>query len=447
MIKKDLSINDLLDKEGYKCSCGRTHYTKVELVDIDSGAIKRVPEYVKYYLQKKKVYIIEDENTYRVCGKDVCNLLKNFGIKVKEYIFENGVEPNEHYINLARKNYNKSCEMIITVGTGTLNDIGKIVANENNVPYMIIATAPSMDGFASSTSSIISNGLKVSVNSKCPEIIVGDLDILCDSPMILIAAGLGDIIAKYTSLCEWKIANMVTGQYFCQYIYDSITKVLRKCIDNSDWIIDRDRQAIKSVMESMVLSGIFASFAQCSNPVSGTEHYISHIWDMQGQEFGNRVDYHGIQCAIGTIETLKMCSLMKDIKPDVNKAIEKFDSFDYEDWKKVMISKLGNSAYPMIENEKKEGKYDKVKHKERLKIIVEKWDEIQALIADLPNPKYIEDIMKRLKVPSSIQDLDKTKENTYYASLLTKDIRDKYILTRLLFDIGELDDVLDKIYK
>lgn len=62
-----------------------------------------------------------------------------------------------------------------------------------------------------------------------------------------------------------------------------------------------DKKAVTAVFEGLILCGAAMKFAGVSRPASGIEHYLSHIWDMRGVEFGTPVELHGIQCAVGTL--------------------------------------------------------------------------------------------------------------------------------------------------
>ncbi len=77
------------------------------------------------------------------------------------------------------------------------------------LPYIIIATAPSVDGFASDCAPLIVKNMRVTYEAKVPNAIIGDITILKDAPMDMIAAGVGDILGKYTCLVDWKLANMI----------------------------------------------------------------------------------------------------------------------------------------------------------------------------------------------------------------------------------------------
>ena len=88
-----------------------------------------------------------------------------------------------------------------------------------NIPYIIIGTAPSMDGFASDGSSMIVDGVKVTIASKCPHAIILDTEILAAAPLRMLQAGLGDMLAKYVSICEWRISHIILSLIHILEIY------------------------------------------------------------------------------------------------------------------------------------------------------------------------------------------------------------------------------------
>ena len=105
--------------------------------------------------------------------------------------------------------FDTGCDLIISVGSGVINDIGKILSNVTGRKYIIVGTAPSMDGYASATSSMSMDGLKVSLNSRCADVIIGDTNILRQAPEHMLKAGLGDMLAKYVSIAEVDILGIV----------------------------------------------------------------------------------------------------------------------------------------------------------------------------------------------------------------------------------------------
>ena len=174
----------------------------------------------------------------------------------------------------------------------------------------------------------------------------------------MLKAGLGDMIAKYISICEWRIGNMITGEYYCENVAQLIRSALRRCVDNSPKLLQRDEEAIKAVFEGLVIGGAAMAYAGVSRPASGVEHYFSHIWDMRGLEFETSVSLHGIQCAIGTLIAIKLYEKIRKLSPEHQKALDYVKGFDYTNWSEELIKLLGKGAFEMIEIEKKEQKYN-----------------------------------------------------------------------------------------
>lgn len=443
---KEFDISDLISRGKFTCKCGKLHDPKIKKAIIRSGAVNDVCAAIEE-LGGKKAFVIDDVNTHKAAGKKVISILNAAGVPHTLYTFkETRSEPDEHAIGSIMLHYDSSCDIIVSVGSGVINDLGKIAADVAGVPYIIVGTAPSMDGYASGTSSVIRDSLKVSVNSRCPDIVIGDLDILAEAPMRMIQSGLGDMVAKYISIVEWKISKIINDEYYCDDIADLIIAGLDKCVKNAKGIVSRDKEAVRAVMEGMVLSGVAANYASVSRPVSGMEHYFSHVWDMRMVEFGTPADFHGIQCGIGTIDSIKVYEHIKKLVPSKEKALEYAKSFSYEDWKKILVKNLGKSADAMIENEAKEHKYDVEAHKARLDKIIAHWDEIIAVINTLPSYDEITALFDTVGAPKTVAEIGLSAEEERMAFLISKDIRDKYIGSRLLWDIGELDETASIIF-
>ena len=107
-----------------------------------------------------------------------------------------------------------------------------------------------------------------------------------------------------------------------------VRAALRACVDNADGVVARDPKAVRAVMEGLVLSGVAADWAGVSRPVSGVEHYFSHIWDMRALEFGSPFDLHGIQCGIGTLYALRGYEALAKTTPNPERANRRFAAFD-----------------------------------------------------------------------------------------------------------------------
>ncbi|MBQ8816669.1 MAG: sn-glycerol-1-phosphate dehydrogenase [Lachnospiraceae bacterium] len=423
------------------CSCGKLHETAVDDVIVEKGAVNRLPELLERY-GAVKPFVLADCNTFAVAGEQVCRVLMSHDIPHTKYVFEKSPEPDEHGVGSAVMHFDASCDIIIGVGSGVINDISKIVSNTSGRPYIIVATAPSMDGYASATSSMIMDGLKVSLPSACAKVIVGDIDILKQAPLHMLKSGLGDMLAKYVSICEWRIAHIIVGEYYCEQIADMVRNALKKCIENAEGLLKREEVAVKAVFEGLVLGGIAMSYAGVSRPASGMEHYISHIWEMRALETGGSVELHGIQCAVGTLMTAGLYEQLVKMVPDKEKALAYAATFDYKQWSQELLAFLGKGAETMIALEEKEHKYDVALHAERLDRILANWDTILTIIKEeLPSAAEIEKILDSIQAPKTPEEIGAETDKLKITLLATKDIRDKYVLSRLLWDLGIWDEM------
>ena len=427
------------------CSCGKVHTIAIDEVVIGSGAVKRLPEFVKKY--GKKPFVVADRNTYAAAGETVCALLKAAGIPYGSFVFKDkALEPDEHAVGAAFMHYDPSCDVIVGVGSGVINDICKILSNISGHPYIIVGTAPSMDGYASATSSMSRDGVKVSLPSRCADVIIGDTDILKTAPDHMLRSGLGDMLAKFVSIAEWRIAHIITGEYYCEEVAQLIRTAVKKCVDNAQGLLRREDAAIEAVFEGLVIGGVAMAYAGVSRPASGVEHYFSHVWDMRGLEFGTKVDLHGIQCAMATMKAVELYEQVMQLQPDYEKAKAYVERFDPEDWNCRLREFLGGAAEAMIELEKKEGKYRKDTHEARFLLIQKNWDAIlEILRQELPAAESLRKLLDQVGISRDLNTIGVDTACAKQTFRATKDIRDKYVLSRLAWDLGILEDLCEEL--
>lgn len=425
------------------CPCGRDHKAAIDHVIVGSGVLAELPELIDRY-GCKKPFLLADQNTWEAAGEKAARYLQDHKIAYTVYVFPTkSLEPDEKAVGGAVMHFDHSCDLVIGIGSGVINDIGKILSHLSGRPYFIVGTAPSMDGYASATSSMSRDGLKVSIDSRCANVIIGDTQILSQAPLHMLSSGIGDMLAKYVSIAEWRIAHIITGEYYCEEVAELIRQAVKKCVEHADGLMQRQENAVQAVFEGLVIGGIAMAYAGVSRPASGVEHYFSHVWDMRGLEFGTPVDLHGIQCATATLTALRLYEQIKNTVPDEKKAASYVDAFRYEDWKKQLRDFLGRSAETMIELEQREGKYRKDTHPARFRIIREHWDEIQKILREeLPDVQEFEGLLKRLHIPTEPEQLGVDGETLRMTFRATKDIRDKYVLSRLAWDLGILDEMM-----
>ncbi len=424
------------------CKCGKVHAPIECEVVIGKGAALRLPELVRAF-GARRPFLLSDVNTHEAAGTYIADILKGSDISFAEYIFpDKHLEPDERAVGSAFMHYDRSCDMIIGIGSGVINDIGKILSVMLGIKYIIVATAPSMDGYASASSSMTRDGLKVSLPTRSADAVLGDTDILKAAPLHMLKSGIGDMLAKYISLGEWKIAHIITGEYYCESVACLVRDALERCVKNAEGLLSRDEEAIEAVFEGLVIGGIAMAYAGVSRPASGVEHYFSHVWDMRGVEFGTPVDLHGIQCGVGTLYAARVYDLIRKTVPNKEKALAYVAEFDREKYECKLREFIGTGAESMIAAELRDGKYDVGKHSVRLDVIIENWDRILDVInSKIPTADEISALLEIIEAPRSSSEFGIPEEELSAVFAATKDIRDKYVASRLAFDLGIIDEI------
>ena len=444
----EMSFQELLDPKGYDCpACGRHHFTGLKAFEAGRGAVNQLPGMLKK-LGISRPFVVCDKNTYKAAGEKVEALLAASGIPCKLFtLSQEHVEPDEFSVGSIVMAYDPASDGIVAVGSGVINDCCKVAAHAIGVPQVVVGTAPSMDGYASDSSSMHVNSVKSTVYNACPVGIICDSEIMSQAPMRMLWAGLGDMLAKYVSICEWRIANLVIDEYYCEEIAGLMRASLRKIMDNACAIQSRDPEAIQAVSEGLVMSGVAMSFAKVSRPASGLEHYFSHMWEMMGMERGEKADLHGIQVGVGTHVTLELYDWIKTLTPDRKRASEFMASFDPVAWEAMVRRIFGKTAPQILAIEAKVKKNDPAAHAKRFDVIEAKWPEILKIISEeLPETAKIDELMRDLGMPRVPKDLGISEADAKDAFTGSREIRDKYLSGSVLWDMGLTEEARGHVH-
>lgn len=436
-----LSLEALADPRGYDCACGRHHVCAMAYLRVGRGAIRETPQMVAA-LGARHPYVVCDANTYAAAGEQVCRLLTEAGIAHACHILPGAhVAPDERAVGSALMHVQPGCDMVLGVGSGVINDVCKVIAHALGVPGAIVGTAPSMDGYASSSSSMEVDRVKVSLYNRCPAGVLLDTDILAQAPMPMLWAGLGDMVAKYIALCEWRIAHIVTGEFYCEEVAALMRAAMAKVVGAADGIPTRDPDAMAAIAEGLIIAGVGMAYAGSSRPASGLEHYFSHMWEMMALDRGKPYALHGIQVGVGTVLCMKLYRRIRQVRPDRARAQAWMQAFRREDWEAQVRRIYGKAAGAIIRTEDACRKNDPDKHAARLDRLIARWDEILRVIdEELPDYDALCGLMAKTGMPMRPSDLGLSIEDTVDAFLGARDVRDKYLSCSVLWDLGLTDE-------
>lgn len=300
----------------YSCACGKSHKVDIQAIRVGSGVIQELPGILRD-LGASHIFLVTDNYTYEAAGRQVEQLLDQAGLSYHKRVFqtETPLVPNEYALGSVLAAMTSQDDMLLAVGSGTLNDVTKYVSARTGVPYVIAATAPSMDGYASTVAPTILDGFKTTLPAVYPAAIVADVDILKDAPMPMLTAGFGDIIGKFTSLADWRLSHQLNGEYYCPEVAGVIEAAVETCAANAQALAQREPQAIQAVTEALILSGLAMGMVGVSRPASGAEHQMAHYWEMDALRRGEEHPLHGNVVGVGTVLAASLYEMAAEYLP------------------------------------------------------------------------------------------------------------------------------------
>ena len=405
------------------CPCGHTHSCEIKHVDIGSGVLSRIPERTKPY---RHILLVADENTYATCGSQVEAALGRKREAGMVFPGDPLLVPNERAIEAIQAKLTANTDLILGIGSGVIQDLCKYVSFEAGLPYHIIATAPSMDGYASKGAAMILGNMKVTVSAHVPEVILADLDILKDAPMALIQSGYGDILGKFSCLNDWKLSAAVNGEYFCQAIYDMTHDMLTQVKDLGPDLLRREPEAIGRLTEALVGVGIAMAFVGNSRPASGSEHHLSHFFEITGLLNDEFYFIHGTDVAYSAVYTQKLREALLTLDTPAARG-----GHTRQGWETAIHAVYTDAAEGIIALQNKLGWYEQ----DRLPIYEAKWPQIQKILREVPSSEVLAAYLAGVGLPMEDFEQAYSPEKIQNALFYAKDLKDRYTVLWLYYDL------------
>lgn len=378
-----------------ECNCGRKHETAIRDIRIGSGLVHSVGEILRANHFSQTLLLVADENTMQA-AQGIRESLEGFTVEYKIYK-DLRVATMEDVTEIEALVAGREIS-ILSVGTGSLNDVCRLAAARQEKKLCIFATAPSMDGFASYGAPIVCNGFKSTYAAKSPEVIIGDTKILSEAPNALKSAGFGDMVAKYVGLIDWQVSTLLTGEYYCEKIASLTRSAVDELMDMADKVTQKDEHTAGKIFEALLKTGIGMSFAQNSRPASGSEHIIAHLVECVELRDNIIPNFHGDDIGVCTLEMLKYYNELA-AKTDVQTQKEQVD------WEAVYAF-YGE----MAEEVRKLNEPDTIADSVNAGELQERFGEIADIIRSVPDYETCKDAMQRAGCKITVSDIKKDKD-------------------------------------
>jgi glycerol-1-phosphate dehydrogenase [NAD(P)+] len=291
----------------FDCECGKHHTVTPKAVIFEDDAIDRLPSVCADVVEGRKCTVIFDTRTREVAGEAVAAGLEGAGWQVDRLLLEDPGEGEDpvcddvtHAALLSRV---QGTDLVVPVGSGVINDLGKWWAHDIGVPFVTFATAASMNGYTSANVAPRIAGVKSLVRAAPPEVALSRPAVIAQAPHRMTVSGLGDVLAKSVSSADWYMNHFLFGDYYCPRSVGLIADIEPLYLEHPEKIRAGDESAIAAMFDALMLTGVAMTMVGTSSPASGGEHLISHSLDMLSAVDGVPHDFHGRQVGVGTILT------------------------------------------------------------------------------------------------------------------------------------------------
>lgn len=375
----------------FDCSCGKHHQMDIKKLIMGKGVLPKIKEIAEPF-HDGKILMVSDNHTFAAAGEKVLGLLEEDHFQVKNLVLDSGDDiliPDEGVVGKVLLNIERGTKLLIGVGSGSINDTVKYISSRTSIPYVIVCTAPSMDGYVADGAPLILDGKKISFEATLPYGVLGDTEIMKHAPQRMIQAGFGDVLGKLTALTDWKLAKELNGDYYCQTCVTLVERALERVISRVDGLEKREDEAILFLIEALNLTGVAMGLIGISRPASGAEHMLSHYWEMDFIARGRFPELHGIKVGMATPVIAEIFQLMKDDVPE-------------------------------------------------------------EILKDAPSRAYCEDLLGRVEAPVSPKEIGIDRELFYQSILNGYKVRNRYSILQLAVEKGKIEEiakrVTDRIY-
>lgn len=392
-------------------------------------------EAISFCRQKnfQRFTLVCDANTYAVLGERVEGLFTSQGWTVNTIVLGGQeVIADERTLDNVLHQSGDNPGVYLAVGSGTLIDISRYCSHHKQTVFISLPTAPSVDGFASSIAPIVIKGYKQSVPCQAPLAIFADIRTLCEAPKTMIAAGFGDMLGKYTALADWRLAHILMNDPFQESIAARVEQALQICVDNWAGICQASPAGISGLMNGLVDSGICMALVGNSRPASGSEHHLSHYWEMLLLQQRRPAVLHGAKVGIGAILIANRWKQIRELTlaelehrlsgatiPDPQKEREAIaTAFPFNP--EAIIN--GQSVYLSMTE------VDFVAFKDK---ILQNWEKIAEIAAAVPPPESIISLLQKVSAPLTVADIGLDTQDERNALCYAHYLRSQFTISKL----------------
>lgn len=418
------------------------HATDTKACVIGENVLGQVPGlFRQHFPGATRAIVVADPRTWAAAGEKVSTLLKEAGLSVSQYMFEpdgKTFHADYHYAAELREALKAEIakapteRMVpVAVGSGVVNDLTKLASGEiGDLPYLVCATAASVDGYSSFGAAIRSpEGAKQTYACPAPRVIVADLNVMRTAPAWMAASGFADLLAKVPAGADWILAYELGATPWHDRAWHTVQDGLPEALSNPEGVAAMETEPLTKFVEGLMLGGFAMQDMQSSRPASGAEHMFSHILEMHNHTFKGEIVPHGIQVGVYTHFMAKFYEKILAFdytKLDVDACVAAWPEWAAEE--AVAKRLFEGTPFPDVGVTTTKAKYlDKDGLRAQLMIAKTRWPEIKARLER--QLLSADEIARRLRVvgaPVFPEEIGTTREESLASVNVACHMRDRY---------------------
>jgi glycerol-1-phosphate dehydrogenase [NAD(P)+] len=296
------AAGDAVKRAGDPCVCGVVHDVPIDQIVIGDDWLEQLVAYARER-RWSRPFVFMDANTEAVAGSRVVRELSKAGMNVTELCFSerSGLLADEANVSrLEMALAEVETDSIFSVGSGVITDLTRYVAGRTGRQFVCVPTAASMDGYASGVSVMEFGGMKTSFPARPPIAVFAEPRTIAGAPLDMTRAGVGDLLGKASARVDWQASHWLYGEYLCPEVERRVTVSLVYAATHAAEILEGQAEVVPSFLWGLIESGLAIAMVGSSRPASGSEHQVSHLWDLQAANRGRPHEPHGLQVGYAT---------------------------------------------------------------------------------------------------------------------------------------------------
>ena len=399
----------------------------------------------------QKAIIVADSHTYALAGKAVEKSLSEAGITQEEpFLFgANGLVAEWGFVEMLDQRLSATDAVAVAIGSGTINDLTKLSSYHIGRPYMVVATAVSMDGYTAYGAPIIKEGMKQTFPCSAPKGVIADTDIIATCPPKMIASGYADLLAKIPTGADWILADRLGVEPMDEFAFSLVQDGLREALSHPQEVRNGSTEALTRLIDGLLLSGFAMQAHRSSRPASGADHLFARLWEMEHLQCEGGGPSHGFMVAIGLLcsTALYECLLEEDIEHlDVASAVAAWPTAE-EARLEALVTFEGTDS-PLIGVKETSAKYiNKRELCRQLETLKNNWEEIRtALQGQLFSFEQCKSLLAAVGAPTEPEEIGISRSRLRESVMKAVKIRRRFTILDLGLRCGLLEKWTEKVF-